>query len=374
MSSSPEQCHGRLPVGITIAAAVSRCRTRSDRAVDGAGPPAAAAAQPRRQPDCQPPTVVRAGDRGASRQGAAAPLTGLVPAATPRGPPIDPHGGRSVGAPGGAAAPLRATAAADASAGAAARGRQAAPVHAGHAAAATKLVVGAVVDDAVTVIVVGVAGLDQRRPRHTGAGARGGVALAPAGATRRAHALVGHAVAIVVIAVAHLGRPRVDRRAEIIAVTVAVTEAGARFAVHLGRVPGDAVAVTVLVFAEQLHDDVVVHHAVAIIVLAVAQLRCAGVHGLVEVVAIPRHGGVPRGQGAVLARWISRIVRAKAVAVLVQIVGVAGAAPDQHGKLRRASAVPARRVVAVRRQRIHIELDARHLARAPLRLERRHAA
>src|SRR3569832_492171 len=93
---------GCLFVGITIAAAVSRCRTRSDRAVDGAGLLAAAAAQPRRQPDCQPPTVVRAGDRGASRQGAAAPLTGLVTAATPRGPAIDSHGGRSIGAPGGA--------------------------------------------------------------------------------------------------------------------------------------------------------------------------------------------------------------------------------------------------------------------------------
>src|SRR5205814_76249 len=153
---------------------------------------------------------------------------------------------------------------------------------------AAELSIGAVVDDAVAVVVEKIALFGARLPRRAIVRhAARSVAAAPSLAARRSRPLVDHAVAVVVDEVAHLGGARKDLRVVVVAVAVARAEAlRVARAAHPRRAVLDAVTVAVLVLAHHDGRKTLVDDAVAVVVFAVANFHRAGVNGGIVVVAV----------------------------------------------------------------------------------------
>src|SRR3954463_15726293 len=189
--------------------------------------------------------------------------------------------------------------------------------------------IGAVVDHAIAVIVVAIAELFERGAWRTSRGAARGIATAQTHPAHAAHAFVDLAVAVVVVSIAHLRGPGIHGVVAIIAVPSTIAEAGAGLTIHFGRAAHHAVTIPVMVFAVRLIDHVFIDVAVAVVVFEVTLLDGAGVNGGVKIVAIAGHDRVAGGGAAVLARWVHGIRAAVAVAVLIDVVGCTGAANQQ---------------------------------------------
>src|SRR3954468_21067036 len=140
------------------------------------------------------------------------------------------------------------------------------------ARASAQVRVPSVVADAVAVVIEQIAQLRARRSRRADGRASDRVAATPSDAARPANALVDQCVAVIVAVVADLGRAWIHHRVGVVAVTGAISETSTGGAIGFHRSTGHAVAVTILVLAVHLIDDVLVDLAVTVVVLVIAQL------------------------------------------------------------------------------------------------------
>src|SRR5205823_1054702 len=100
----------------------------------------------------------------------------------------------------------------------------------------------------------------------------------------------------------------------------AIAEPGAGFTIHFHSAAEDAVDVSVFILAIVLVHHLFVDFSVAVVVLLIAQLSCAGMCLRVKVVAVPGQRCVALGRSAILSRSIGGITRAVAVVVLIDVV------------------------------------------------------